>query len=100
MNQDAKPVEAYMAIGRSFTECGQSAPTPRAAAESFFGRFPLRRTCTVVQGVADRGGMCEIYHLRGESFSYLRYQGVTRKTMLTLPIGATGTSKRTADAAS
>jgi len=85
MNQGSKPVVAYKAIGKTFSDGGQCAATPRAAAASFFERFPNKRKCTVVKGVLDHGRFCEIYVLWGESCSSIHYRGVTRKTMLDLP---------------
>ncbi len=85
MSQESKPVVAYRAIGNTYMDCGQSAATPRAAAESFFERFPNKRKCTVEEGLLEEGFFRITYSNRPGSRPPLSYKDVTRKTMLDLP---------------
>ncbi len=87
MSQESKPIVAYRAIGNTYMDCGQSAATPRAAAESFFQRFPRKRKCTVLEGVLERGRFVQIYSLINDELSHASFVGVTRKSMLDLPGG-------------
>lgn len=42
----------YMAIGRN-NITGPAMDTPRAAALAFFERYPMKRTCSIVEGYTD-----------------------------------------------
>lgn len=62
-----------------------TAPTPRKAAEKFFSDFPKKRKCDVVEGEADGNFFIVTCNLRRENRAPKRFNGVTRKSVATLP---------------
>ena len=85
MVNDSTPVLAYKAIGKYFSESGQCAQTPRAAAQSFFALHPDKRKCCVYEGVLEQGFFRVSYSLVGGTSMPRVFEGITRKTMLELP---------------
>ena len=75
-----KAFQAYATTGFSVT-----APTARQAARLFFERFPTKRKCNVIEGVADDYFFTVTYGRRSDGNWPESFKDVTKKTALGLP---------------